>query len=337
MAKYCSVERDRIVIRPLAFLLPLGIAFIAMFVVLSLVMLYFATRNTYTEKAPYSLILMTPLFLACIPFFLYSRRQIIFELSDHSIYRKTWMGKKRLLGFEEVGDIQLKQGFGFSYRLKKKGDRYGKGILLSSAFSGTADKDKIVFDQEVLPPVHALLAQHPAVAVPAAPALFEAGVLDFYSQHDTGYLLKRKGVIKYLPGLILVVTVWCFSLYRYVTVPVHSGMDEKLTWIPLIPLLLLTGVFTKKIVFDLQQQKIRLYRFGLPFLTYDMADFAGLAIVRKTHKGMYNGTDVRMKFNKPSGRQKGELTLLDFNKTAPIENFIGETQFLLDKMVGKGT
>ena len=120
--------------------------------------------------------------------------------------------------------------------------------------------------------------------------------------------------------------------YQAFTKPTAAQSDKQVSLFLLIPIVLGLLTITKKVVFDAIQSKIKVYRMGFLFITYPIADFAGFNIVRKTYNGLYSGTDVRLKFIKPGSKQQRELTLIDFNKTNPVEPFINETEFVIAKM-----
>jgi len=333
MAKSYQISKQQIVTRPLAFLAPIGIVFIVTFLLMPVMVTFLSVEGNVSNIAASDmkgLVIVLPFILACIPFFTYSRRQIIFNAADHTIYRRTIFGRKPLLKFNEAGDIILKAGIGQSYYLKALADRYGQGYRISSSFSGEKDKDKREFDEVVLPAIRRMLALQPAAnLVYDSKVLFEGGLLNYYTEHPQGYLLKPGGLLKLLPGLIVLGLGACYGWYTVLTKP---GGDKALAVGTSVGFVFMIIAFTKRLIFDTSARQVIVYYLGLPLSKYPLANFAGFNIVRKTYNGLYSGTDVRLKFQKPNSQNVSDVTLADFNKTNPIEPFIAETEFVLSKV-----
>ncbi|CAM3794467.1 hypothetical protein MUGA111182_10125 [Mucilaginibacter galii] len=337
MAKSYQISKEQIVTRPLAFLAPVGIVFIVMFLLMPVMVTLLSVEgniSNITASDMKGMVIVMPFILACIPFFTYSRRQIIFNAADHTIYRQTIFRRKPLLKFNEAGDIVLKIGMGQSYYLKALADRYGKGYRISSSFSGEKDKDKHEFEEVVLPAIRQMLALQPAAnLVYNSKVLFEAGILNYYTEHPQGYILKPGGLLKLLPGLIILGLGACYGWYTVITNP---GGDKALAVGTSVGFVFMVFAFTKRLIFDTSARQVIVYYLGLPISRYALANFAGFNIVRKTYNGLYSGTDVRLKFQKPSSHSTTDVTLADFNKTNPIEPFIAETEYVLSK-AGSGS
>jgi hypothetical protein len=261
--------------------------------------------------------LVIPLLLACIPFFTYSRRKIIFEQTTHAVYQQTIFGNKMLLRFDQVADIILKPTLGIAYYLKSKEDRFGKGYRVSPSFANIKDKGKQEYESIVLPAIRQLLLAQAAPAPEHSLPVFDSGSLVFYKPQGTGYVLKPRGTLKFIPALLL------FGFGAW------SLRSQPLGLLALLPVIFTLAVASRRIVFDTARRQVRVCFFGFPVFTYPLADFAGFAIVRKTYNGLYNGTDVRMKFAKPGNTRKRELMLADFRKTNPIDPFMNETEFVM--------
>jgi hypothetical protein len=337
MASYYHIERERITIKPLAFLRPIGIALALLFLLMPItIMLIMVNGHARDIEPKYFLnyVAVLPFLLGCIPFFTYSRRQIIFDGADHTIYLKTIFGRKNLMAFNQVASIQWVTRFGIAYYLRSTEDRYGKGYRISPSFSKETDKDKLEYDSAVLPAIWKLVkAQVTADTSPTADKiLFDAGQLTYYKTHTDGYQLNPMGASRNWWVLIIIGAIAGYTWYHLLSKPILTDSDKQISVIILIPVSLAVLTITKRVVFDIAQQKIKLYRLGFVFTTYPIETFAGFNIVRKTYNGMYNGTDVRLKFTKPGSKTERELTLADFGKTNPIENFIDETEYVLGKL-----
>lgn len=332
MAKSFQINPDQIITRPLAFLTPIGIVFIVMLLLLPVMIMMLSADSkpaNITADDLKGFVIILPFILACIPFFIYSRREIIFNTADHAIYRKSLFGRKLLLRFNEVADIVLKAGIGQSYYIKSVTDRYGQGIRISSSFSGEKDKDKLEFDKFALPAIRQMLAKQSVDhIVHNDNLLLKAGILHYYTVHPQGYLLKPGGLLKLLPGLILLGLAACYGWYSVIVNP--TG-DKALAIGTTIGFIIMVFTITKRLVFDVLAREVIVYHLGFAISRYPLYNFAGFNIVRKTYNGIYSGTDVRLKFTKPDKQSTSEVTLADFNKTNPIEPFINETEYVLSK------
>lgn len=323
MAKYYAEDKDRMVIRPLAFLLPIGIAFLVLLLLLPVMTIFIMLKGQVQEieaKNFASYILLLPLFIASIPLFTYSRRQVVFEKNERKVYLQTIFGRKSLMAFEEMDEITLKATFGMAYYLKSKADRYGKGYRISPSFINPNDASKKEYDEVLLSRIQEFRALQPAAPIVSNPAkiLLQTGLLNFYNTHTDGYVLKPNGIWSAIPSFVLFLI---FASIGWYTIP----------FLPLIPLGFFLATVSRRIIFDVGRKSIKLYLFGLPLITHPLSGFTGFSIVRKTHNGIYNGTDIRMKFVKDGSKTEKELTLKGFGKTNPIEPFLDETEFVLEK------
>ncbi|MET4082175.1 hypothetical protein ABIB40_002131 [Pedobacter sp. UYP30] len=96
-----------------------------------------------------------------------------------------------------------------------------------------------------------------------------------------------------------------------------------------IPIIITAVLVSKRVVFDAAQKQVSVYLLGFPFKNCAFADFSGFNIVRKTYNGIYNGTDVAVKFLKPGNKTLKKVTLRSFGKTKLIEPFINETEYIM--------
>lgn len=339
MAAYYQIDHDKITIRPLAFLAPIGIAVLALLLLFPIVaMLILANGHLQEIEAKHfaTYLLELPLLLGCIAFFTYSRRQVVFDAVEKSISLKTVWGQKKLMAFNQVANIQPVTRVGLAYYLHSTEDRYGKGYRISPSFANEKEKGRLEFDQKVLPAIYNLLeaktAVAPAETMDTKKVLFEAGQLAYYQTRPEGYLLTPMKSKRYMIPLIVFCAFAVYMWYQYLTKPMPTADDKQIPIFLLIPVIMFVVTVTKRLVFDVDAQAIKLYRMGILTTTYPINTFAGFNIVRKTYNGMYNGTDVRLKFNKPGSTQQRELTLADFGKTNPIEGFIDETEFVIKRL-----
>lgn len=320
------IEKDLIIVKPLAYLKPIGIALLLLFILSPIATLLILVQGNLSEIQPsslHSMVLVLPMMLACIPLFTYSSRRVIFDQKQQAIYLKTIFGKKLLLQFNEVDDIVLKATLGMAYYVKSKADRYGKGYRISSSFANDTDKAKIAYDSTVLPAIRQMLAATQAIEsntlAQPEPRIVDAAHLEFYKPHNKVYILKIGNRFTYLPALVMF-TVAAWYLRK-----------EDFGIMFFIPITIIVALISKRVVFDTVQKQVSVYFLGIRFKKCAFIDFSGFNIVRKTYNGMYNGTDVTIKFLKPGSKTLQEVTLRSFGKTNPIEPFMNETEFIVKK------
>jgi hypothetical protein len=338
MTKYYNINNGRIIIKPLAFMAPIGWAMVAFFLLMPVTIILILVKGHIQEiESKYFgyYILMLPFLLACIPLFTYSRRQVIFDGNQQIVYLKTIFGQKVLMTFANVAGIVCKVTFGQVYFINSKDDRYGKGYRISPSFAKEKDKDKLYYESNVLPEIWKMIEMAPASPVADnSKALLDAGNLSYYKTVPTGFLLKPASILKFLPLLILAGPAIFYYWYQTFTKIAATNSDKQVSFFLLIPIVLSLLTVTKRVVFDTVQRKVKVYRLGFVFVTYPITEMAGFNIVRKTYNGLYSGTDVRLKFVKPGSKTPRELTLQDFNKTNPVEPFINETEFVIAQTDG---
>lgn len=333
MAKYYRLQKDSIIIRPLAFLAPIGLAILALLLLMPITIILIMVKGNFGDiEAKYfaSYFIMLPLLLACIPFFTYAQRQVIFDAVLHTISIKTIFGKKKLMEFNQVATIDPQIRFGLVYYLKSSDDKYGKGFRISPSFTGEQDKEKKHFDDVVLSALKQMFSSVPGSPAADKQNIKGLGILTYYLADNDVYRLKNAGIMKFLPMLIFFGLFACYFWYNLFTKTQPSDSDRHLSVIVLIPITIFVLTLSKRITFERNTQKIKVYRLGILVKTYMLNNFAGFNIVRKTVNGLYSGTDVRLKFKKTAGM--AELTLADFGKTTPIEDFLTETEYILEKI-----
>jgi hypothetical protein len=102
MAKYYSIDKGSVMIKPTGFMAPIGWALIALFVLMPITIILIMVKGHLQQiEAKYfaSYFMMFPFLLACIPLFTYSRRQVIFDAYQQTIYLKTIFSQKALMTF----------------------------------------------------------------------------------------------------------------------------------------------------------------------------------------------------------------------------------------------
>ncbi len=301
----------------------------AVFILLSVPILIFAFKST--EKETFFISSLTVLFAAifCLPFFILSKRKIIFDGNTQCVYRKNIFGRKKLLDFSAIHEIaQRNTGLQSGYFIAQKGDLYGKGIYI-----GTPSKSDTDFTSTVLPAINQLITQtKPEPPSTATINNYKNGQFDFYESRTNEYILKPANKIKYIIPLVIVGIVWGFMLHSFLNGSMKK--DTYLAFIPSIPFILIFANMTKRITFDLVNNMFIVRYLGIVMEKEKMEDFINFKITRKTTNGMHSGTDVRLLFHAVNGKQKQSFPLHDFNKTQNIERLIDETKYIINTING---
>jgi len=334
MSRYYQINTDSIVIKPLAFLIPVGFTVVAILLVLPLSIILMLVKGHIEDieiKYFASYLFMLPLLLGCIPFFTYGKQQIIFDGKSQSIFKQTVFKKHLLMRFDEVASITFAIRLGLAYYIKSIDDRYGKGFRISPSFTGEQDKAKVYFDETLLPEIWVIIQKGQVEIQPSEAAPVNPDQMTFYVRHHQTFELKKGSILKLLLPLLLFAIFAGYFWFNLLTKVAPSDSDKRLSVFVLIPILYFLLSATKRIVFDLGSKKIKVYRLGLLFKSYNVSNFDGFNIVRKTYNGAYSGTDLRLKFKAKSSVT--ELTLGDFGKTNPIESMITETEYILKTML----
>lgn len=259
-----------------------------------------------------------------IPMLIFAKSHISFNLATSEVYKKGIFGSKRLMHFSEIDCIVHKNmATQMGYFISVKGDKFGKGIFLHSAVPQ--------FVMEVLPAIQNMISgSHSQVS--QNNVAIEAGNYEYYIFKDGKYHADTNSFRKFGLGLAGVSFFFFGTVYFYLKTPSSGGEDMKYLIISLCVLLLLGALYSKKAYFDTQTKQLIFKFYGITFAKYPLSEFQNFSITRNTTNGMYNGTDVKLKFLKSDGKTRESLDLRDFGKTKGIERFIDETEHIINKI-----
>lgn len=322
-----KLETDRVTIYPngyfyiLSAILAVGFAAIGF--------LYIKYENTsLSESLPMILLLM----LVVVLFWGFAGTSVEFD-------NRSGVMRKKLMGFIPVANISFDKLQGISpvtslygsykYRLFKKADKYGKGILVSCAYTKSDDPNAVAFVDEAATTVHKFLDQHdPGGAYTAEPITNYR----YFEEQDGKYKLKKNKIGSIILGLILL----AIGIHE-LTPGAWLGHDLSIGRICFLlftllggPVIILAGFTT--VVFDKTRQTVeRKSPIGLSNRNYAFSDFNGVQTVRKSMNFIYSGTEVHLYFQKPNANKEEVMVLQSFFKSSNVERFIQEVHSIISQ------
>lgn len=324
-----KLEPEQVTIYPYGLSYILGTILAVVFIVLFLVY-----SNFLHSSIQELLFLIIPIVLFVAFFFGFAGTSIEFD-------NRTGMMRKKFMGFIPVVSQPFSRLHGinivtdmagsYRYRLFKKDDRYGKGILVSCGYSKNDDPNAVAFVNEVAETVHRYLDMHDAPIDYVAPQIIS---YKYFDQVDGQYRLKKNKIGSIIVGLAL------FAVGIHELTPfAWMARDLSLGWIFFMaftfiggPAIIIAGL--TNIIIDPGAKVIeRVSPIGLGNKTYAFSDFNGLQTVRKSTNFIYSGTEVRLYFLKPNSTKEDVLALQSFYSTRKVEKFIEEVNSLIKEDV----
>lgn len=319
------IEPDRVVVYPYGLSYILAGVLAVIFVAGYFVYVYYL-KNDIASSLPLLIVMAVVIAL----FVAWAGTAVEFETGQGIMRRK-------LFGFLPVSAVPFAKIYGISpvsnlagsytYRVFKKDNRYGKGILVSSSYGKNDDPNAIAFVDEVITPIHRQLELHDA------PGDFIPKQIDqykFFNVQGGTYTIKKNKVGGVLLGLVLLAigiheltpAAWlghdfsigrmCFMLFTLIGGPV----------------IILAG-FTETI-FDKSSRLVkRSSPIGLGNKVYSFDDFNGIQTVRKSTNLIYSGTDVRIYFLRPGTDKEDVMILSSFFSTKKVERFVAEVNNIM--------
>lgn len=300
------------------------------FFVLIAAFIFFLSRSVQGYSAGltlgyYGCLLLIPLLLIFI-----AETKIIFDGSSRVLYKKIGFLPVGSIPFDDIASVQAYEimGSGYNYRLFKKSNRHGKGIIVSSGYSKATNPNLIQFQQEVLPKIDELVFAN-------APVISKQAIYDFQFFKDEGgvYLLRDNKVGSFIIGLFLIgITVAILFRPDFLT---NEGSFQKIliTYFPAVLGLALLFAATSNIRFDKSQRKIIRSTFaGRVLKEYPFDDLVRFHIIRKTTNLIYSGTEVRAEILLPAKNKTTTLILKSFIGTKKIERFLDEANTILGRI-----
>jgi hypothetical protein len=273
----------------------------------------------------YGFLLLVPLLLIFI-----AETKVIFDGNSRKLYKKIGFLPIGSIPFDDIASVQAYEilGSGYNYRLFKKSNRHGKGLIVSSGYNKASNANLIQFQQEVLPKIDELVFAN-------APVVPKQTIYDFQFFKEEGgvYLLRDNKIGSLIIGLILIgVTVAILLNPNFLT---NEGSIQKilLTYFPSLIGLALLFAATSNIRFDKAQRKIIRSTFaGRVVKEYPFDHLIRFQIIRKTTNFIYSGTEVRAEIELPAKNKITTLILKNFTGTKKIDRFIDEANTILGRI-----
>ena len=283
-------------------------------------------KTTLSDSIPLVLVLL----LMVLLFWGFAGTAI--EFDNHS-----GIMRKKLMGFIPITTIHFSKLQGitpvanlygsYKYRLFTKKNRYGKGILVSCAYTKNDDPNAVAFVEEAATTIHGFLdAYDSAVDYAAEPIT----TLRYFEQQSGIFILKKNKIGSTLLGLILL-----FIGIHELTPAAWLGHELSIGRICLLiftivggPAIILAG-FTN-ITLDISKRTLeRKSPIRLGNKTFAFDNFNGIQTVRKSTNFIYSGTDVQLYFLKPGTNKEEVIVLQSFFKTKNVERFIQEVNAII--------
>lgn len=319
------IEPGRVTVYPYGLSYILAAFLSVLFLAGYLFYLYYL-QNSFASSLSIFLILIAVVIL----FIIWAGTSVEFDISEG-------MMRKKLMGMLTITSLPFSKIYGISpvsnmagsyaYRVFKKNDRYGKGILVSCSYGKNDDPNAIAFVDEVVTLIHHHLGAHDS---PGDFARQEIDHYKFFNVQGGLYILKKSKIGSLILGICLLAIgvheltpdAWLgggFSLGRifFLLFTLIGG-----------PAIILAG-FTE-ITFDRgSRQLMRKNPIGLGNKTYSFDHFNGIQTVRKSTNLIYSGTDVQVYFLKPGEQKEEVMVLSSFFSTKKVERFVAEVNSII--------
>ncbi|RNL53424.1 hypothetical protein [Pedobacter jejuensis] len=318
------IEPDRITVYPY------GLSYI-LAAILAIIFAagYFVYINYLHNTLESSYVLLLVLVIVIILFVGWAGTSVEFDINGGIM-------RKKLFGIIPISSIPFSRIYAinpvtelgsYKYKVFKKENRYGKGILVSSAYGKNDDPNALAFVDEVITPIHRYLELHDG------PDDFKPLNIEsykFFNVQGGSYTIKKNKVGSVILGLTLL------SIGIHELTPnawLGHGYDiGRICFLifTLIggPIIILAG-FTE-VTFDKNTRLLtRTNPTGLGNKSYSFDDFNGIQTVRKSTNFIYSGTDVQVYFLKPGTQKEEAIVLQSFFSTKKVERFIAEVNNIL--------
>ncbi|WP_316802583.1 hypothetical protein [Pedobacter nototheniae] len=288
----------------------------------------------YTQKEGYTsqlgfgflgFLLLVPILILLI-----GENNIVFDGSSRTLYNKIAGITIGSTPFDQIAAIEPYQiiGSGFNYRVFKKSNRHGKGLIISAGYSKTSNLNLQAFEQEVLPKIDELVFAN-------APVMPKQTIYDFefFKEEGGAYIVRDNKVAALIFGIILIgVTV--IILLSPTFMANEAGFGKILTtYFPVVIGAVLVSTFFSSITFDKNQRQIIHSTFAGRFKkVYAFDDLIRFQIIRKSTNFIYTGTEVKAQIESKAKNKSFELVLRNFRSTKKIERFLDEANTILGRV-----
>lgn len=324
-----KVESDRIRVYPygLSYILAtvLAVIFAAGYIAYVVYL-----HNSVESSMP----LLAILLLIILLFYGWAGTFIEFNIND-AVMRKKLMGLlatttipfSRIYGISPVSNTLGS----YTYRVFKKDNRYGKGILISAAYGKNNDPNAIAFVNEVVNPIHHLLEAHDL------PGDFKPITIDryeFFEVQGGTFIIKKNRIGSVIFGLILLaIGIHELTPYAWLGHEINIGRICFLLFTLIGGAAIILAGFTDIKLERLSKTITRTSPIGLGNKSYSFDEFNGIQTVRKSTNFIYTGTDVRVYFLKPGAAKEDVLVMQSFFSTKKVERFIAEVNSIMSRTI----
>ncbi len=320
------IEPETLTIYPKRNLRIVGIIFL----VLIAAFIFFLSKSMQGYSAGftfgyYAFFLFIPLMLMFV-----AKSKLIFDGNSRVLYKRIAFLPVGSIPFDDIASVEPYEvlGSGFNYRLFKKSNRHGRGVLVSAGYSKETDPNLIAFQQEVLPKIDELVFVN-------APIVPKQTIYDFRFFKEQGgvYLLRDNKIGSFIFGLIFIgATVAILFSPDFLS---EKGSLQKIliTYFPALIGLALLFAATSNIHFDRNQRKMIRSTFAGRFnKEYPFDDLIRFQVIRKTTNFIYSGTEVRAEIFLPAKNKTITLNLKSFIGTKKIARFLDEANTILGRI-----
>jgi hypothetical protein len=320
-----KIEPDRVTIYPygLSYLLSgiLAVLFAGIFFV------YLKYQNSSVNDA---VPLISVLLVIVLLFWGFGETSIEFD-------NKTATMRKKLMGFLPITSIPFSNLHGISpvsnlygsykYRLFRKDNKFGKGILVSCAYTKNEDPNAIAFVDEAATIIHEYLDVY---VLPTDQIDPQITTYKYFTKEDGKFLLKKNKVGSTIFGLLL------FGTGVHELLPgAWLGNEWALGRIFMLLFLLIGGaaIFLAgytDITFDTTNRTLeRKSPIRLGNKRFSLDDFNGIQTVRRSTNFIYSGTDVQLYFIKRGTDKEEAIVLQTFTRSSKVERFVQEVNAII--------
>jgi hypothetical protein len=320
-----KIEPDRVIIYPygLSYILSavLAVLFAGLFFV------YVKYQNSSVNDA---VPLISVMLVIVLLFWAFGETSIEFD-------NKSATMRKKLMGFLPTASIPFSNLHGitpvsnlygsYKYRLFRKDNKYGKGILVSCSYTKNEDPNAIAFVDEAATIIHQYLDVY---VLPTDHINPQITTYKYFTEEGGRFLLKKNKIGSTILGLVL------FGIGVHELLPgAWLGNEWAMGRIFMLLFLLVGGaaIFLAgytNITLDITNRTLeRKSPIGLGNKLFSFDDFNGIQTVRRSTNFIYSGTDVQLFFIKHGTDKEEAIVLQTFIRSSRVERFVQEVNAII--------
>lgn len=320
------IEPSKLTIYPKRGLRLMGLIFLVLVVGIS-IYLYTQQKSLAMQFGIGFLVFMI---LFPIIILLLGENNIVFDGSSRTMFNKIAGITIGSIPFDQIAAVEPYQilGSGFNYRVFKKSNRHGKGVIISAGYSKASILNLQAFEQEVLPKIDELVFANAPVIPKQTIYSFE-----FFKEEGGTYTVRDNKVAALIFGVILIGITVAILLN-----PTFMANEDEFkrfltTYFPLLIGIILVSSFFSSVTFDKNQQQIIHSTFAGRFKkVYSFDDLVRFQVVRKSTNFIYTGTEVKAQIESKAKNKSLELILRNFRSTKKIQRFLDEANTILGRI-----